>query len=124
MHELALCQAMLAQVEAIAREHQAHRVVSITLGMGPLSGVEESLLKHAYPVAVAGSLAEGAELLIRTTPIKVRCTACGEESDATANSLVCAHCGDWRTELISGDELLLVSVELDKEKTSLANALH
>ncbi len=124
MHELALCQAMLAQVEDIVREHHAQRVVSITLGMGPLSGVEESLLKNAYPVAVAGSLAEGAELLIRTTPIKVRCTSCGEESDATANHLVCTHCGDWRTELISGDELLLISVELDKAKTSQANALH
>ncbi len=124
MHELALCQAMLAQVEDIVREHQAHRVVSITLGMGPLSGVEESLLKNAYPVAIAGSLAEGAELLIRTTPIKVRCTSCGEESDATANHLVCTHCGDWRTELISGDELLLISVELDKTKTSQENALH
>jgi hydrogenase nickel incorporation protein HypA/HybF len=124
MHELALCQAMLAQVEDIVREHQAQRVVSITLGMGPLSGVEESLLKNAYPVAIAGSLAEGAELLIRTTPIKVRCTSCGEESDATANHLVCTHCGDWRTELISGDELLLISVELDKTKTSQANALH
>ena len=124
MHELALCQAMLAQVEDIVREHQAQRVVSITLGMGPLSGVEESLLKNAYPVAIAGSLAEGAELLIRTTPIKVRCTVCGEESDATANHLVCTHCGDWRTELISGDELLLISVELDKTKTSQENALH
>jgi hydrogenase nickel incorporation protein HypA/HybF len=111
-------------VEAIAREHQARKVVSITLGMGPLSGVEESLLKHAYPVAVAGSLAEGAELLIRVTPIKVRCTSCGEESDATANSLLCSHCGDWRTELVSGDELLLVSVELDKVKTQQADALH
>jgi len=124
MHELAICQAMLEQVEAIAREHRAQRVVSITLGMGPLSGVEESLLKHAYPVAVAGSLAEGAELLIRVTPIKVHCSACGEQSDATANSLVCAHCGDWRTDLVSGDELMLLSIEFDKAKTGQVDALH
>jgi len=124
MHELAICQAMLAQVEAIAQEHRAQRVISITLGMGPLSGVEESLLQHAYPVAIAGSVAEGAELFIQPTPIKVRCTSCGEESTTTANHLVCTHCGDWRTELISGDELLLVSVELDKEKTRPDNALH
>ena len=124
MHELAICQAMLAQVEAIAQEHKAHRVISITLGMGPLSGVEESLLQHAYPVAVAGSVAEGAELVIRLTPIKIRCRSCGEESDATANHLVCSYCGDWQTELISGDELLLISVELDKAKTQPEGALH
>jgi hydrogenase nickel incorporation protein HypA/HybF len=29
------------------------------------------------------------------------------------NRLVCDHCGDWRTQLISGDELLLQRVILD-----------
>jgi hypothetical protein len=27
--------------------------------------------------------------------------------------LICATCQDWRTELVSGDEMLLLSVELD-----------
>jgi Zn finger protein HypA/HybF involved in hydrogenase expression len=27
--------------------------------------------------------------------------------------LVCGACGDWRTDLVAGDEMLLLSVELD-----------
>ena len=111
MHELAICQSLMDQIEQIASERNAHSVTSIVVGMGPLSGVEEQLLKNAYPVASAGTIAENAELIIENLPIKVRCNQCGGESEATPNKLTCKQCGDWRTTLISGDELLLVSVQ-------------
>jgi len=114
MHELAICQALMGQIESIAAERNASSVVSIVVGMGPLSGVEAQLLKHAYPVASAGTVAEGAELVIKNLPIRIKCTQCGNESDALPNKLVCNECGDWRTTLISGDELMLMSVELEK----------
>ena len=114
MHELAICQALMSQIESIAAERNASSVVSIVVGMGPLSGVEAQLLKHAYPVASAGTVAEGAELVIKNLPIRIKCSHCGNESDALPNKLVCSECGDWRTTLISGDELMLMSVELEK----------
>lgn len=116
----------MTQIETIARDNLATRVVSITLGVGPLSGVEERLLKHAYPVASAGSVAEDAELIIRSSPIRVKCRSCGKESDAEPNRLVCGYCNDWQTDLVSGDELLLIQLELDKadETESLADALN
>ena len=116
----------MAQVETIADENKASRVVKITLGLGPLSGVEERLLKHAYPVASAGTVAEGAELLVRSTPIRVKCSSCGKESDAKPNRLLCGHCNDWHTSLVSGDELLLIQLELDKpdDPPPLVDALH
>jgi hydrogenase nickel incorporation protein HypA/HybF len=112
VHELAICQSLIDQVEAIAYERQAVTVVSITIGLGALSGVEPQLLKHAYPVASADSIAKDAELLIDELPTRIRCTSCGTESDVPPNKLVCPECGEWRTTLISGDELLLMSVEL------------
>ena len=118
MHELAICQSLMDQVEQIASERGAQSVISIVVGMGPLSGVEEQLLKNAYPVASAGTIAENAELIVENLPIKVRCNQCGSESEATPNKLTCRQCGDWRTTLISGDELLLMSVELEKAKTT------
>jgi hydrogenase nickel incorporation protein HypA/HybF len=113
MHELAICQSLISQVESIALEHDAQSVMSIVVGMGPLSGVEAQLLKNAYSIASAGTLAENAELIIEFLPIRVKCNQCGRESDALPNKLLCKQCGDWRTTLISGDELLLMSVELE-----------
>jgi len=114
MHELSVCLALMQQVERIAREQGAVSVDRIRLQVGPLSGVEPALLQHAWPLACAGTTAETAELLIETAPVKVRCTQCGAESDVAPNRLVCGHCGDYRTQLISGDELLLASLELSQ----------
>jgi len=124
MHELAICQSLIDQVENIARERDAKSVTSITIGMGPLSGVEAQLLKNAYPIASAGTVAEDAELLIEHLPIKVRCSQCGSESDAQPNKLTCKQCGDWRTTLISGDEMMLMSVELERTKETESELMH
>jgi len=114
MHELAICQALLERVEGIARS-RAVRVSRVRLAVGPLSGVEPQLLERAYPLACAGTAAEGSELDIDEAPVRVRCRTCGVESAASANRLLCGECGDWRTDLASGDELLLVGVELDDD---------
>lgn len=104
----------MGQVEQIAVENNARRVVRIVLQLGPLSGVESELLQQAFPIASAGTVADDSVLDIETQPIRVSCNSCGAESDATANRLVCGVCGDWKTTLISGDEMLLQSVELER----------
>lgn len=113
MHELSVCLSLMQQVEQIAIEKNAQRVTRIVLNIGPLSGVEPDLLRHAYPLAAANTVAADAELVMRSADIVVRCSQCEAESKATANRLLCGSCGDYRTQVISGDELTLMSVELD-----------
>lgn len=112
MHELALCQGMLTEVERIAAQHGATGIERIVLRIGPLAGVEPRLLYDAFPIASAGTIAEDAELEIEPTPLRVRCERCNEETDVLPNRLLCGACGDFHTRVISGDELLLASVEL------------
>jgi hydrogenase nickel incorporation protein HypA/HybF len=111
MHELSICQALIEQVEAIAREHCAD-VEKVYVAVGPLSGVEPDLLERAYAVARAGTAARNSSLFIESAPVRVRCSSCGAESAASAGCLLCAACGDWHTTLAAGDELLLLRVEL------------
>lgn len=114
MHELSVCLSLLREVQRIAREHNAARVTRIVVTVGPLSGVEPGLLRNAYPLAVAGSVAEDAEFVIDVSDIVVRCSQCGAESPAKPNRLLCGACGDYRTNLVSGDEMVLQSLELDE----------
>ena len=88
MHELAICQALIEQVEAIARQRAA-RVARVRVAVGPLSGVEPRLLERAYPLACAGTVAEGSELAIDEVPVRVRCRDCGAESPR-ARTACCA----------------------------------
>jgi hydrogenase nickel incorporation protein HypA/HybF len=112
MHELSVCLSLLEQVERIARENGAERVERILLRIGPLSGVEASLLANAYPLAAAGTVAEHAVLDIEAAPVRVGCDDCGTETEAAANRLLCGACGSHRTRLVSGDEMLLARLEL------------
>ena len=124
MHELAICQSLMDQVQDIALERNAQSVTSIVVSMGALSGVEVQLLKDAYTVASAGTVAEHADLVIEHVPVRVKCNQCNSESEVLPNKLVCKQCGDWRTTLVSGDELMLMSVELERSKTPSSEALH
>ncbi len=109
MHELAVCQALAATLEALDRPPGA-RVKSVRVRVGPLCGVDAALLAHAYPLACAGGIGDGSELEIEPVAVRVRCSRCGAESTAAPNRLLCARCGEWHTELVSGDELSLAAV--------------
>jgi len=113
MHELSVCQALISQVAQVARDRHATAVTDIYVDVGPLSGVEPPLLRNAFPIAAAGTVANNATLHLQTMPIRVRCEECGAESEVATNRLTCQSCGDWRTDLISGDELLLQRVVLE-----------
>ena len=113
MHELSVCQSLINQVERIASAHNADTVDKIVIHLGPLSGVEIPLLLQAYTLACVGTVAENAELVTEVRPIRVACETCGAETNASVNRLLCGACGDYRTRLLSGDELILASVELN-----------
>jgi hydrogenase nickel incorporation protein HypA/HybF len=118
MHELALCAALLERVAALATARAA-TVTRVRVGVGPLAGVEPELLRHAYPFAAAGTPAEGSQIDIEDLPVQVSCGECGAQTCAAPNRLLCGACGSARTRVASGDELLLLRVEM-----SVAEAAH
>ncbi|HET9694592.1 MAG TPA: hydrogenase maturation nickel metallochaperone HypA [Steroidobacteraceae bacterium] len=113
MHELAVCQALIDQVERVSRENHARRVLSITVSVGALSGVEGKLLEHAFPLAAAGTVAEAASFVVESVPVTVRCRTCRAETEAAPNRLVCGNCRDWQVDVIAGEELMLQRVEIE-----------
>jgi hydrogenase nickel incorporation protein HypA/HybF len=125
VHELSVCVALIEQVERYANEHRASGVEQIVLRIGPLSGIETPLLETAYPLAAAGSIAEGAELVVKAAPVRVECTQCGEVSEVPTNRLLCGHCGSFCTRVTSGEDMILerlvltgVEVHDSQEKTA------
>lgn len=122
MHELAVAQALVEQVESVIRQHRAQSASLIRVRIGPLSGVVAELLANAFPLAAAGSRMEHAVLDLVAAPITVRCETCGAQTEAAMNRLVCGACGDWHTRIVSGDELVLESVELETTSTLAPNS--
>ena len=53
------------------------------------------------------------ELEFEDGPARVRCTQCGAEGEAVVNRLLCPECGDWRVDVTEGEEMLLLSVDVE-----------
>ncbi len=116
MHEMSICRALLKQVEACVQAHHGHSVTKIILSIGALSGVEASLLEGAFNIAKAGTVAEHAQLICETVEIKVKCADCGEITTPPLNRFLCQKCKSRHTEVISGADMMLKSVEIKEDK--------
>ena len=114
MHELSVCQGLLQQLAPISAKNDGE-VSEIHLRIGPLSGVEPTLLRSAFSIAQKQSVAPQAKLIIEHSALMVRCGQCETESEVSVNDLRCRQCANQQTQLISGDELLLVSVQFSGE---------
>lgn len=112
MHELSISNALLEQVACLVAQHGAAGVSLITLRLGPLSGVEPQLLRAAYMQSRTETFAEDADLVIVTATVRIFCQECAAIGDATPDRLTCGTCGSSHTRLLSGDEMLLESVDL------------
>ena len=112
MHELSVCQGLVAEVERVARAHGAIGVERVDVRIGALCGVEPGLLAAAFSIARAGTIAAHAELRIDTVGARIECSACGTRAEVPSNRLLCPVCGEWRVRLLSGEEMLLERVVL------------
>lgn len=115
MHEYSIVGSLLAQVEDVARKHEAARVVAVRLRIGELAGVETDLLHTAWDFLKQRSCCDGARLEVESAPVRWSCRGCQAEI-ARGGALVCERCGA-PARLASGDELLLERVEMEVETT-------
>lgn len=112
MHELAVAQGLVAEAARIAAANGATAVDHIVVRIGPLSGVEASLLERAFAIARTGGAARAATLAIEPAAVEVVCSSCGEKTVAVPPRIVCGDCGDWKVRVVAGEDLILVRLEL------------
>ncbi len=115
MHEISLVQGLLNQLDELASENNKTKVLSITMTIGPLSGVVKDSFEFGFDILSQESdLVRGAELIIETTAVTYRCTTCSA-SETTTDSRPdqCKDCGEIFLLAEGGDELVLDTVELE-----------
>jgi hydrogenase nickel incorporation protein HypA/HybF len=118
MHELAIADAVVR----IASDHaQGRRVVTVRVAAGHLRQVVPDSLAFAFELVAAGTPVEGAELVLREVPTRVRCNACGVESEQPDLPLACRACGGFGVEVTAGEELLVEEIEIEAEAEVVAD---
>lgn len=105
---------LLEEAKRVAARHGAERVEAVEVRVGELSGVEPSALRFAFEAARAAvPLCEWAVLKVQWVPLRVRCSACGEEGAPAPFSFACGTCANPETAVVAGEELELVAVEIE-----------
>jgi hydrogenase nickel incorporation protein HypA/HybF len=81
--------------------------------MGALSGVDPDALRFGFDVLARDTDPRGVALEIERVAHRRRCETCGD-FEAPELLAACPRCGDTRTTLLSGDELVLAWVEVEE----------
>jgi len=113
MHEYSIVQNLLDLCEQNAAANNATKVHKVVVGIGEMSSVEPQLLKTAFDTFKLETIAESAVMEIQRLGLKAECFDCGADFVPTMSNFLCASCGSSNTKLLSGDELLLLSLEIE-----------
>ena len=115
MHEFSIVQSLLALIEDYVRKNNAKAVTRVVVSIGVLSGVEPHLLEMAFNTFKEGTVAEKAQLVMEIEKLKLRCRNCGKEAEKEEVNMVCPHCNSLNTEVTTGQDMFLKSLELEVE---------
>ncbi len=113
MHELGITQQILDIALDKARENGAGAVKQIDLVIGDLSSVIDDSVQFYFDFLSKGTAAEGARLIFRRLPIKIRCRRCSREFEVAGEDWNCPQCRQMDCQIISGDEFYLESIEVE-----------
>jgi hydrogenase nickel incorporation protein HypA/HybF len=109
MHEIGVCEGLIATVEKRAAGRPVDRV---RFRAGVLHRIDEASLLQAFELVSAGTVADGAELELVTLPVKVCCRSCAAVTVADDMVVCCGTCGATELDLVGGDELVLESIQI------------
>ncbi len=114
MHELSVACSIVEHALAAAQASRAGRIMRVRCRVGALCGVVSDALRFAWDMACADTACAGALLEIEEVPLTIRCARDGRAWPlADALTFCCPDCGGPPSELLSGRELELVSIECE-----------
>uniref|UniRef100_A0A7V4JP28 Hydrogenase maturation factor HypA n=1 Tax=Thermodesulfobacterium geofontis TaxID=1295609 RepID=A0A7V4JP28_9BACT len=112
MHEYFIVQNILKTVEDILRDYPGKKVTKAVFLIGKFSGVEPDLLKTALDFFKKDSPLEEAEIIIELEDLRIKCLDCGKEVVKERWNLICPFCKSFNTQILSGEEMFLKTLEL------------
>ena len=113
MHELAITKGIIDIVASEARDNGFTRVIEIRLRMGEYSGLVPECIREFFPIAAAGSPAEGAALDIRVIPAAFKCLDCGYEGAADRKNACCPRCRSTAVRMTAGREFYVDELKVE-----------
>ncbi len=101
----------MIEQEASVQGYQ--RVKRVFLDIGELAGVELEAMRFSFDIVMRDSIADGAQLEIKTVPAVARCEQCQQTVSIKQRFEACPLCDSYPLTVMSGDELRIRELEVD-----------
>jgi hydrogenase nickel incorporation protein HypA/HybF len=118
MHELSVTESILAIALKNAQENQASRVTDLYITIGRLASIVDDSVQFYWDIISQNTLCEGAQLHFKRVPAQLLCANCGQTFTLNDELTPCPHCGSAQIKVVSGEDFLLESIEIEKEAVS------
>ncbi len=113
MHEFAITQAILSIVLQKAQELPVSKITKIDLQVGRLTGYIPESIQLQFSLLSKSTAAAGASLSFHQPPARLFCRKCKVEFTTDFLDLACPYCHTLETDIISGLELNVQSMEIE-----------
>ncbi len=113
MHEYSIVSSLIDVCKEIALQQNAKTIGKIVLKVGRLSGIELHFLTSCFDVFKEDTLCRNSELAIEICEVSIVCEECMSHSIIYENNFFCPVCKSHNTKMISGQELLVKSIEIE-----------
>jgi hydrogenase nickel incorporation protein HypA/HybF len=109
VHEVSICSA----IAKIAHEVAAGRPVQrVRVDIGQLRQVVPDTLRFSWDMVVFGTPLDGVTLEVREVPAVIECRHCHSQTSLDDPIFRCSVCGSSETDVISGNELFVTSLDV------------
>lgn len=110
MHEMALTQGI---VDICLRHSAGQRISTVVIEIGTLSGVVPEAVEFCFSACSSDTLAASARLEIRRLEAQGRCLDCSTLQPVERLYDPCRQCGGYALEILSGEEMRVVEIDVD-----------
>jgi hydrogenase nickel incorporation protein HypA/HybF len=113
MHEYSIVQSLLDSCEENAKVNNATKVTKVVVKIGVMSGVEPDLLQTAFDTFKEETICHDAQFIINIQKVKILCNECQTTSELEKNEYCCPKCESTQLEILDGEEMYLMQLELE-----------
>ena len=111
MHELGIVVKVLEQVDEVAEEYRAEKILRVTMEVGEVSTIVPELFTDAFDWAKKKTrFAQEAQLEMIIIEGRTYCQSCGETYRTTEHGKQCPHCKSFETYLLTGDQVVIKDI--------------
>jgi hydrogenase nickel incorporation protein HypA/HybF len=111
VHELSICESI---ADIVTRRAAGRGVKVINVRVGQLRQVVPDTLVYCWELVSAQTPLAGSRISVESVPARIRCRSCEQVTDVGAVPVfACGGCGGFDAEVVSGEEFLITSLELE-----------